>query len=150
MQRRLFIQALVATTFSAHLSASAAPAPVIEVYKSASCGCCSEWVKHLQDNGFAVKARNVDNPSDYRDKFGMPQALGSCHTGMVQGYAIEGHVPAADIKRLLADKPKAIGLAVPSMPMGSPGMEGSRRDPFDVFLVQASGRHAVYKHYNGQ
>ncbi len=149
MQRRLFLQATVAAALGTHLVASAAAAPVIKVYKSASCGCCSEWVKHLQDNGFVVKTRNVDNPSDYRDKFGMPQALGSCHTGMVEGYAIEGHMPAADIKRLLADKPAAIGLAVPSMPMGSPGMEGPRRDPFDVFLVRANGTTTTYKHYNG-
>lgn len=149
MKRRMLMQAILAGVFGVHLSASAT-APVIEVYKSESCGCCSEWVEHLQSNGFTVKAQNVANPSDYREKFGMPQELGSCHTGLVQGYALEGHVPAAEIKRLLAEKPKAKGLAVPSMPMGSPGMEGHRNDPYDVLLVRAGGRYSVYKHYNAK
>jgi hypothetical protein len=132
---------------TAHLGVSAAT-PVVEVYKSESCGCCAEWVKHLQANGFTVKAQNVANPSDYREKLGIPQDLGSCHTGLVNGYALEGHVPASDIKRLLAEKPKAKGLAVPAMPLGSPGMEGPRKDPYDVLLVQGNGRYTVYKHYN--
>ncbi len=149
MQRRTFLHAMFASTLGVHLAARAA-GPVIDVYKSESCGCCTGWVKHLQANGFTVKAKNVDDPSDYRAKFGIPQELGSCHTGMVQGYALEGHVPAAEIKRLLAEKPKAIGLAVPSMPIGSPGMEGPRSDPYDVFLVQADGRRSVYKHYTGK
>lgn len=149
MKRRIFLQSLLASAMSIHLAASAA-APVIDVYKSESCGCCQAWVKHLQDNGFIVKARNVDNPSDYREKFGIPEALGSCHTGRVQGYALEGHVPASDIRRLLKEKPRAIGLAVPSMPMGSPGMEGHRHDPYDVLLVKTNGHHTVYQHYNGK
>ncbi len=149
MERRIFIQALIAASFGAPLLASAA-VPVIEVYKSASCGCCGAWVKHLEENGFQVKAQNVANPSGYREKFGIPKDLGSCHTGLVQGYAIEGHVPACEIKRLLAERPKAVGLAVPSMPMGSPGMEGQRSDPYDVLLVKTDGRHAVYQHYNGK
>ncbi|MEC4722885.1 DUF411 domain-containing protein [Noviherbaspirillum sp. CPCC 100848] len=132
---------------TAHLGVSAAT-PVVEVYKSESCGCCAEWVKHLQANGFTVKAQNVANPSDYREKLGIPQDLGSCHTGLVNGYALEGHVPASDIKRLLAEKPNAKGLAVPAMPLGSPGMEGPRKDPYDVLLVQGNGRYTVYKHYN--
>ena len=147
MHKRLLLQAVLTGALGVPLVASAA-APVIEVYKSESCGCCTEWVKHLQRNGFTVKAQNVANPSDYREKFGMPQDLGSCHTGMVAGYALEGHVPAVDIKRLLVEKPKARGVAVPSMPMGSPGMEGRRKDPFDVLLVQANGRYSVYRHYN--
>lgn len=145
--KRMLVQAVLTGALGVHLAAGAA-APVIEVYKSASCGCCTEWVKHLERNGFTVKARNVANPSDYREKFGLPQALGSCHTGMVAGYALEGHIPADDIKRLLAEKPKVKGLAVPSMPLGSPGMEGPRKDPFDVLLVHADGRYSVYRHYN--
>ncbi len=148
MNRRILLQAILASALGAPLVASAA-APVIDVYKSASCGCCTGWVDHLKANGFTVKVKNVANPSDYREKFGIPNELGSCHTGMVQGYAIEGHVPAAEIKRLLAEKPRAKGLAVPSMPMGSPGMEGPRSHPYDVFLVQANARTSVYKHYNG-
>jgi hypothetical protein len=125
-----------------------AATPVINVFKSASCGCCSAWVEHLKANGLSTRVTNVDNPSDYRERGGIPTALGSCHTGMVQGYAIEGHVPAKEIKRLLSERPKARGVAVPAMPLGSPGMEGPRKDPYDVFLVHATGRTTVYKHYN--
>lgn len=149
MKTRLLLQTLIAGTLTFQLSAHAA-GPVIEVYKSELCGCCTGWVEHLESEGFTVKTTNVANPSDYRQKFGIPQELGSCHSGMVQGYALEGHVPAADIKRLLAEKPKAKGLAVPAMPMGSPGMEGPRKDPYDVLLVQANGKHTVYQHYNSK
>jgi hypothetical protein len=128
------------------LLASAA-GPVVQVYKSAYCGCCHRWVAHLQASGFAVKVTDVEEPALYRQKLGIPDALGSCHTAQVAGYAIEGHVPAADIKRLLVERPQARGLAVPSMPLGSPGMEGARRDPFDVFLVQSDGRYSTYRHY---
>ena len=123
-----------------------AAAPVIDVYKSASCGCCTAWIKHLEANGFTVRARNVEMPAQYRQRAGIPDQFGSCHTGIVNGYAIEGHVPASDIKRLLREKPQAKGLAVPAMPMGSPGMEGPRKDPYDVFLVKANGT-TVYQHY---
>jgi hypothetical protein len=127
------------------LAASAAD-PVIEVYKSATCGCCKEWVRHLQDKGFRVNVHEVANPSDYRQKFGIPDQYGSCHSATVQGYALEGHVPASDIRRLLASRPKAKGLAVPAMPMGSPGLEGPRKDPYDVYLVQDGGNATVYRH----
>lgn len=147
MIRRILSRAMLAGALGIPLLASAA-APVIAVYKSAACGCCTEWIKHLQANGFRVKAVDVANPSDYRAKAGIPEHLGSCHTALIGGYAIEGHVPAKEIKRLLAEKPKAKGLAVPAMPMGSPGMEGPRKDPYDVLLVQANGRTKVYKHYN--
>lgn len=149
MKRRILIQALLAASLGVSLFAAAAD-PVIEVYKSASCGCCTAWVRHLEENGFKVKAQNVANPSDYREKFGIPNELGSCHTAKVNGYAIEGHVPASEIKRLLAERPKAKGLAVPSMPMGSPGMEGHRSDPYDVLLVKTDGQHTVYRHYNAK
>ena len=121
--------------------------PTIEVYKTASCGCCKGWVEHLEANGFTVKAHDVANPGDYREKFGIPQELGSCHSARVGGYALEGHVPAAEIKRLLASKPKATGLAVPAMPLGSPGMEGPRSDPYDVLLVKKDGKTAVFRRY---
>ena len=147
MKRRVFIQAAVAASVSMPLLAMAA-APVIDVYKTESCGCCGAWVEHLKANGFVTRVVNVDDPAHYRERGGIPHELGSCHTGMVQGYAIEGHVPASDIKRLLAARPKARGLAVPGMPLGSPGMEGPRKDPFDVLLVDAKGRSSVFKHYN--
>lgn len=149
MRKQSLVKAVLLGALGVHLAAGAA-GPVVEVYKSEYCGCCTEWVKHLEANGFTVKAHNVANPSDYRQKFGIPEALGSCHTGVVQGYALEGHVPAAEIKRLLAEKPKARGLAVPAMPMGSPGMEGPRKDPYDVLLVDGEGRYSTYKHYNGK
>ena len=138
--------AALAALLALPLAASAAQ-PVIEVYKTATCGCCKEWVKHLEANGFKVKAQDVANPSDYREKFGIPAEYGSCHTGHVNGYAIEGHVPAGDIKRLLAERPKARGLAVPAMPMGSPGMEGPRKDPYEVLLVKDGGKASVFKRY---
>jgi len=147
MKKHVLMQALAVGALTMHLNATAAP--TIEVYKTENCGCCKEWVKHLESHGFTVKAQNVASPGDYREKFGIPDELGSCHTGLVEGYALEGHVPAAEIKRLLAEKPKAKGLAVPAMPIGSPGMEGPRKDPYDVLLVQGNGRHSVYKHYNG-
>ncbi|SDF75465.1 MULTISPECIES: DUF411 domain-containing protein [unclassified Duganella] len=128
-------------------SAAWAAAPVIDVYKTATCGCCKEWAKHLEKNGFTVHTHDVANPSDYREKYGIPQQFGSCHTGVVQGYALEGHVPAAEVRRLLAQKPKARGLAVPAMPMGSPGMEGPRSDPYDVYLIKQDGKASVYQHY---
>ena len=147
MINRLVSGAALAAALSVPVLAIAA-APVIDVYKNESCGCCAAWVDHLKANGFTPRVANVANPSDYRERGGIPNALGSCPTAMIQGYAIEGHVPAADIKRLLAQKPKAKALAVPAMPLGSPGMEGPRKDPYDVLLVQANGKTAVFKHYN--
>ncbi|HJV83725.1 DUF411 domain-containing protein [Noviherbaspirillum sp.] len=149
MKRRILLQAILAGTLGVHLYAAAA-LPVVEVYKNPSCGCCTGWVKHLEQNGFTVKVQEVANPSDYRAKFGIPNTLGSCHTAIVQGYAIEGHVPASDIKRLLAEHRKVKGLAVPSMPLGSPGMEGNRSDPYDVLLVKTDGSYSTYHHYNGK
>lgn len=124
---------------------------LVEVWKDPNCGCCHDWVKHLQDNGFAVKLNDTGNNA-VRAKLGIPQQLGSCHTALVGGYAIEGHVPAADIRRLLKDRPQAIGLAVPGMRVGSPGMDGpayhGRRDPYDVLLVLPAGATRIYASYN--
>ena len=124
--------------------------PQITVYKTPTCGCCHEWVAHLEANGFAVVANDVPSTAPYRERFGVPKELGSCHTGVIDGYALEGHVPASEIKRLLAEKPKARGLAVPGMPVGSPGMEtgGTLRDAFDVLLFSDDGRRSVYRHYD--
>lgn len=127
---------------------ASAAQPLVEVYKTASCGCCKAWVRHLEQNGFAVRAHDVDNPGDYRQKFGIPDKLGSCHSARVGGYALEGHVPAREVKRLLKTKPKAAGLAVPAMPLGSPGMEGPRSDPYDVLLVAKDGKTSVFQHYD--
>lgn len=123
----------------------ATPAPTkILVYKSPTCGCCTAWVEHLEASGFDVTARDVPDVAPIKARYGIPARLASCHTGLVAGYAVEGHVPAPDIKRLIKEKPKAIGLAVPGMPMGSPGMEGPRKDRYDVLLVQQGGATKVY------
>ncbi|HSV81906.1 MAG TPA: DUF411 domain-containing protein [Ramlibacter sp.] len=148
--RRSLLLALAALPF-ATLAQQAPKKVLVEVWKDPSCGCCQDWVKHLEANGFAVKVNQNGNDA-MRAKLGMPQKLASCHTALVGGYAIEGHVPAADIRRLLKDRPQAIGLSVPGMPVGSPGMDdpvyGKRRDPFDVLLVSRSGEPRVYASYN--
>lgn len=146
---RSFRTIATAVLLSLPVLASAAM-PVIEVFKSETCGCCEDWTKHLKEHGFSVKISNVSNPSDYREKFGIPKELGSCHTAKIGAYAIEGHVPASEIKRLVKSGVKARGLAVPAMPQGSPGMETGKSDPYDVFLVQPDGRSTVYQHYSGK
>ena len=116
----------------------------IEVYKNQYCGCCHEWIKHLEKNGFKVTANDVPDNAPVRESLGIPVKLGSCHTAKIGGYAIEGHVPAADIKRLLKEKPKAIGLAVPGMPAGSPGMESPNPQPYNTLLVMKDGTTKVW------
>lgn len=124
--------------------------PLVTVYKSPTCQCCSKWVEHLRASGFAVETRNEAAMNPLKTRLGVPQPLWSCHTAVVGDYVIEGHVPAADIHRLLAEKPKARGLAVPGMPIGSPGMEaGERRDPYDVVLFDAADSAEVFAHYGG-
>jgi hypothetical protein len=125
-------------------SVALAEATVVEVFKSPHCGCCGGWVEHLRQNGFEVKAHDVDDVTAVRKKLGMPDRLGSCHTAKVGGYVVEGHIPAADIRRLLKEKPKALGLAVPSMPPGSPGMESSKPIPYQTLLVQSDGSTSVF------
>jgi hypothetical protein len=125
--------------------------PQIQVWKDPDCGCCKDWVTHLEANGFAVRVNDSGNTAA-RARLGMPAKLGSCHTGVVEGYAIEGHVPAREILRLLREKPAVLGLAVPGMPVGSPGMDGAvygdRRYPYDVLLVSRDGGTRVYQSYN--
>ena len=117
--------------------ALAAPAQtLVEIWKSDSCGCCGEWIKHLQKNGFATKVHSVHDAAPIRRALGIPDKLGSCHTAKVGGYAVEGHVPGSDIRRLLTEKPKAIGLAAPGMPQGSPGMDVPNSPPYEVLLVR--------------
>lgn len=112
---------------------------VVEVFKSPHCGCCSKWIDHLRQNGFEVKAHDVGDVPAARQKLGMPDRLGSCHSAKVCGYVVEGHVPATDIQRLLKAKPKALGLSVPSMPPGSPGMESAKPISYQTLLVQSDG-----------
>lgn len=129
---------------------SAESRPKVEVWKDPACGCCKDWVAHLEKSGFDVKVNESGN-DQARQRLGIPQSLGSCHTASVGGYALEGHVPAREIKRLLAARPKAVGLAVPGMPVGSPGMDGAiyqgRKDPFDVLLIARDGTSTIYQSY---
>ncbi|MEJ7806190.1 MAG: DUF411 domain-containing protein [Telluria sp.] len=138
MLKNLLARTAVAAVLTAAPLAYAA-GPVIDVYKTATCGCCTAWVDHLKSNGFKLVVHNVDDPGRIRAKFGIGEQYGSCHTGVVNGNAIEGHVPAASIRKLLREKPKARGLAVPGMPMGSPGMEGARKEAYEVLLVEKGG-----------
>lgn len=129
------------------LKKSPPPLPVVDVYKSPFCGCCKAWADHLRKNGFRVVLHDVDDVPAARKKLGMPNRFAACHTAKVGPYLIEGHVPAADIKRLIKAHPHAIGLAVPSMPLGSPGMEGDRSVPYDTLLVSTNGTDTVFAHH---
>jgi len=141
---------LAAALMAPLVPALAAPRVLVEVWKDPSCGCCKDWVAHLERNGFAVRVTEVAGQA-MRRKLGVPDSLGSCHTALVGGYALEGHVPAREIRRLLAEKPQAIGLAVPGMPIGSPGMDGpayaGRRDPHDVVILLKTGEVRHYASY---
>ena len=124
--------------------------PVVTVFKNPTCGCCGKWVEHLKANGFVVKVQEVDDTSSYERQYHVPKTMVSCHTAVVNGYTIEGHVPAAEIKRLLSERPKAVGLAVPGMPVGSPGMESTRSEAYSVFVFDESGNPSVYARYPGR
>jgi len=143
MTRRLHSLLLIVTALGFG-SALAQSVGTVEVFKSPSCGCCGKWVEHLRQNGFQVQTHDVNDISATRKQLGMPDQLGSCHTARIGGYVVEGHVPASDIRRLLKDKPKALGLAVPSMPPGSPGMESAKPVPYQTLLVQTDGTSKVF------
>lgn len=150
MKRTLIVGLLISVL---GLSACAEPSdprlPEVAVYKSATCECCKRWAQHLRNAGFAVKPRNLDNLNAVKQRVGVPAGMGSCHTAEIAGYFVEGHVPAEDIKRLLAERPDAKGLTVPRMPTGSPGMEvpsGEVR-PYDVLVVARDGSTAVFAHH---
>ena len=145
MNRRRFLAASGVALFA---GPALAARDAVEVYKSATCGCCSDWIKHLRASGFEVRAHDVSNPGEYRERYGVPGVFASCHTAVVGGYAIEGHVPAREIRRLLAERPKAQGLAVPGMVPGSPGMDGPIADPYEVLLFQRDGRYTAYARYS--
>jgi hypothetical protein len=125
-------------------SAAASAAEIVDVYKSPNCGCCGKWIDHMKDAGFEVRTHNVMDVPLARKTLGMPERFGSCHTAKVGGYVVEGHVPAADVQRLLKEKPKAVGIAVPSMPPGSPGMESAKPVPYNTLLIQAGGEATVF------
>ena len=121
--------------------------PTITVYKDPSCGCCKSWIEHLKKHGYRVDAKDSPDMTQIKNTLGVPGDLRSCHTAVVNGYLIEGHVPAQDIDRLLATKPKVKGLAVPGMPMGSPGMEGSMKQHYQVLAFDKAGKARVFASY---
>jgi hypothetical protein len=133
---------------SAQRQAPQGPAqgPTVQVYKTPTCGCCANWVKHLQANGFATRVMDIENLSEIKTKHNIPAAAQSCHTATVDGYVLEGHVPAADVRRLLKERPAVLGLAVPGMPIGSPGMEvpNVKPSPYNVMSFDRRGQLKVY------
>ena len=132
-------------TAAASASAADTAAPVVTVYKSPTCGCCTKWVDHMRESGFEVVVNDMDDVTPLKNEVGVPNALRSCHTAVVSGYTLEGHVPADLVQKLLEEKPKnTAGLAVPGMPMGSPGMEGPRKDAYEVVAYSADGKTRVY------
>ena len=145
MKRRAFLIAGASTVLARPLWANTSP--VIQVVKTPTCGCCTAWVEHVRQAGFAVEAQNVDQEALYafKDRLQIAPELAGCHTAVVGGYFVEGHVPASDIERLLAERPMARGLTVPGMPMSSPGMGGpGAGDTFDTLLVGSDGSTSVF------
>lgn len=132
----------VLSAFEAPSHRAVAP-PSITVYHSPTCGCCKKWISYLQANGFVVKSVEQEDLSDLKAESGVTAALRSCHTAIIQGYVIEGHVPAADIQRLLREKPKVLGLAAPGMPAASPGMD-TGKDPYDVLAFDSKGATTLW------
>lgn len=150
MKHQSSVPAMIAALFLSLLPLSAA-APVMQVYKTPTCGCCGKWVEHMKANGFDVKVTEVPSTLEYRQKYGVPEKLQSCHTAVVNRYTIEGHVPAADVQRLLKTKSKGKGLAVPGMPIGSPGMEqGTRSQAYSVVLFDEKGGTSEFRKYEAR
>jgi hypothetical protein len=148
MRRSTFLRTLAGVAFLGTASLKAA-GPTMTVFKTTTCGCCAKWVDHLRAAGFDVTVQNVQSTAEYREKYGVPEKLASCHTALVGGYTVEGHVPAKDIQRLLTTKAKGKGLAVPGMPLGSPGMEAPKTQAYAVLLFQADGKTSVFQQYPG-
>ena len=147
--RRQWMTAIAAAAACAALPAWATSnATAVEVWKDPSCGCCQDWIEHMQANGFTVAVHDTGNTA-VRARLGLAARYGSCHTALVGGYVLEGHVHADDVRRLLREKPEALGLAVPGMPVGSPGMDGAvyggRRDRYDTLLVLRDGTSRVFR-----
>lgn len=143
--RRSVLVALAAVSIPQISPTWAAEEPIITVHKDPNCGCCSGWVQHLEKAGFAVKAIDTPRLNAVKARLGVPNDLAACHTAEAAGYIIEGHVPAIAIRRLLAEKPAAAGLAVPGMPIGSPGMEGGTPEPYDVTLFGPTARRTYMR-----
>jgi hypothetical protein len=144
MRRAVIILGVMLASVSA--GAQRAQQPAVEVFKSPTCGCCSKWVDHLRSHGFTVRTTDTDALDDIKAKHQIPQSTRSCHTALVGGYVVEGHVPAADVQRLLKERPAVAGIAVPGMPIGSPGMEvpGMKAQAFDVIAFTKQGTTRVF------
>jgi hypothetical protein len=144
---------IAALTFTAAVAAqSPKSAPMMEVFKSPTCGCCSKWVDHVREGGFTVKVTDLsdDALSTLKEKHGVPRTAQSCHTGIVEGYVVEGHVPVSEVHRLLKEKPSVSGIAVGGMPIGSPGMEvpGQRPQTYNVITFSKQGEVKVFSTQN--
>ncbi len=154
LARRQLLAGLLVMPATAALPAIAAPErPTIAVAKTATCGCCKIWVDYIKKSGFNVEATNMapGQLSQFKTKHGISPDLASCHTARISGYVIEGHVPVREINRLLTEKPDAIGLTVPGMPLGSPGMDyGPEKEPYEVLLIRKDGSTEVFARYEGQ
>ena len=121
------------------------------VYRSPTCGCCSKWITHMEKNKFKVKDIVTNDMPVIKNKYGVPQTIQSCHTAIVEGYVVEGHVPASDVMRLLKTKPKVIGISVPNMVAGTPGMEmGARKDAYKVISFDKKSEHKIFKSYEAE
>ena len=149
MQRRTLLLGAASLVGAMPLGvwATSAELPVMQVWKDPNCGCCKDWIAYLQRDGFRVQTFETGNTA-VRQRLGLPMKYASCHTALIGGYVVEGHVNTREIRRLLAEKPKAIGLSVPGMPVGSPGMEYDNRvDPYSVLLFKADGSTIEYARY---
>ena len=144
-ERRKFLKHLIGLFATVPVAGWAADKnPLVQVYKSPTCGCCSKWVDHLRDAGFRVEARNVRDVNAYKLEYGLPIELASCHTAIVDGYVVEGHVPADDVIRMLRERPDIKGIAVPGMPLGSPGMESPNPERYETLAFDAAGNTSVF------
>ena len=143
MRQPLALATLAVLCLLVPIALAAEPARVV-VYKSPTCGCCSKWIDHLEEHGFAVESHDVPDVRPLKAENGVPLQLSSCHTAIVGGYVVEGHVPAQDVTRLLAERPEISGLAVPGMPIGSPGMEGPNPESYRVFSFGGPGGIEVF------
>lgn len=150
LNRRRLLAGAVLTGMTGPAHAQARPARNLTIYKTPACGCCDGWVRHMRAAGFVATVTLLDDLGPIRRGRGLPETLASCHSGVIGVYLIEGHVPAADVIRLLNQRPAAVGLAVPGMPLGSPGMETpqGRKDPFDTLLVLRGGATRVFSRHN--
>lgn len=143
IRRRLLLAATLLIVAAPLSPLRAAEASKLEVWKSPTCGCCGGWIKHMQAAGFSVVAHDLDDVDPVKRMAGVPERLASCHTAFIDGYVIEGHVPAGDVRRLLAERPKARGLSAPGMPQSSPGMD-MPGEPYDVVLFGGAQGETVF------